>query len=69
MDDCGNIGTNANSLTSIDSTFDRRYDLLYKSENYLYLIHVFNTEMSFYSIFLNLLRGMKRALKILRKTN
>lgn len=49
--------------------FDRRYDLLYKSANYLYLIRVFNTEMSSYSIFLNLLREKKRALKILRTTN
>lgn len=46
--------------------FDRRYDLLYKSLDYLYLIRVFNTEMSSYFIFLNLLRGKKRALKIQR---
>lgn len=46
--------------------FDRRYDLLYKSLDYLYLIRVFNTEMSSYFIFLNLLRGEKRALKIQR---
>lgn len=46
--------------------FDRRYDLLYKSLDYLYLIRVFNTEISSYFIFLNLLRGKKRALKIQR---
>lgn len=46
--------------------FDRRYDLLYKSLDYLYLIRVFNTKMSSYFIFLNLLRGKKRALKIQR---
>lgn len=46
--------------------FDRRYDLLYKSLDYLYLIRVFNTEISSYFIFLNLLRGEKRALKIQR---
>lgn len=46
--------------------FDRRYDLLYTSLDYLYLIRVFNTKMSSYFIFLNLLRGKKRALKIQR---
>lgn len=46
--------------------FDRRYELLYKSADYLYLIRVFNTEMSSYSIFLNHLRGKKPALKIQR---
>lgn len=46
--------------------FDRRYDLLYKSLDYLYLIRVFNTEISSYFIFINLLRGEKRALKIQR---
>lgn len=39
---------------------------MYKSLDYLYLIRVFNTEMSSYFIFLNLLRGKKRALKIQR---
>lgn len=39
---------------------------MYKSLDYLYLIRVFNTEISSYFIFLNLLRGKKRALKIQR---
>lgn len=39
---------------------------MYTSLDYLYLIRVFNTKMSSYFIFLNLLRGKKRALKIQR---